>query len=367
MNCPICSENNNRILRKLEFLAKDSESISLSITLCNKCNFVFYRHKLIDKLYKNNNSKYTKINSGSGADSKYDIDRLTESYNNISSIISVNSETRILDVGCNNGYLLSLFSNKTNNLFGIDISLSENLKIGSDKLAETKEIDHFKIKYDLVIVSHVLEHVDNIKLFLSNIFKVLKPCGQVYIEVPDAQEYIKYFISPFSYFDLEHINHFRTNDIIKLCDEFPEVEIRKFFYGTFSMSESHDYPYFAVNLAKKSTNKVVDYLNFSDSELPILNLNNDEFVAYGVGASTLRLIPQLNINLDQVKYFVDKNPVYYNSEIRGKKIRSLDYLIENSEDKILIFSKLYSKEIKRDLIDKGFRGIIIDVWEGFNL
>jgi 2-polyprenyl-3-methyl-5-hydroxy-6-metoxy-1,4-benzoquinol methylase len=101
-------------------------------------------------------------------------------YNNI----TINS---VLEIGPGNGHLAKNLIKKikiiTYDTIETDNSLYENLKtIGLkvfDKFESLKNNN-----YDLIIVSHVLEHIDNPDNFLQNIKKKLSKNGIVFLEVP---------------------------------------------------------------------------------------------------------------------------------------------------------------------------------------
>jgi len=101
-------------------------------------------------------------------------------YNNI----TVNS---VLEIGPGNGHLAKNLIKKnkiiTYDTIETDNSLYENLKtIGLkvfDKFESLKNNN-----YDLIIASHVLEHIDNPDNFLQNIRKKLSKNGIVFLEVP---------------------------------------------------------------------------------------------------------------------------------------------------------------------------------------
>ena len=50
--------------------------------------------------------------------------------------------------------------------------------------------------YDCVILSHTLEHVQDVRGALLWIEKRLKPNGIVYIETPDAARYVDFIYAP---------------------------------------------------------------------------------------------------------------------------------------------------------------------------
>lgn len=116
----------------------------------------------------------------------------------------------VLEIGCGQGELLSAMD-KLSSADGIDPSKANidacNAKMltvyqmGIEQLEPTKQ-------YDLVVMSHVLEHVADINSALGTIRDVLPQGGHVYIEVPDATRHLDHLTVPLQEFSREHINHF---------------------------------------------------------------------------------------------------------------------------------------------------------------
>ena len=115
----------------------------------------------------------------------------------ISNILPDNKECSILDIGCGFGQmLLSLRTKGYNNLTGIDISGEAvefchqnnlNVEMVTDITDHTVQANK---KYDLIIMSHVLEHIpkekviDILRYIKSNL---LKTGGAFLLMVPNAQ------------------------------------------------------------------------------------------------------------------------------------------------------------------------------------
>ena len=62
--------------------------------------------------------------------------------------------------------------------------------------------------FDVVVLSHVLEHIVDVQAAVAGLRALVKPGGLVYIEVPDAARYHEHLVAPFHDFNTEHINHF---------------------------------------------------------------------------------------------------------------------------------------------------------------
>lgn len=109
----------------------------------------------------------------------------------------VGTEKKVLDIGCLTGYLSFLCMKRGNQVIGIDFikkALKHAKKLGVDARycnIEEDEIPVENVKFDVVIISEVIEHlIDPIKVF-EKITKVLKPSGILIVSTPNIA-YIQY-------------------------------------------------------------------------------------------------------------------------------------------------------------------------------
>jgi len=94
---------------------------------------------------------------------------------------------KVLEIGCGTGrHTVRLFEQK-NTITGIDFS-SGMLSKAREKLPEVKfihgdfmEYDFQKESFDKIILSLVLEHIDDLDLFFLRLSKILKPRGEILI------------------------------------------------------------------------------------------------------------------------------------------------------------------------------------------
>lgn len=135
-------------------------------------------------------------------------------------ILPENKSTEILDIGCGLCDLLFQLKNLGyHNLKGIDIS-KEAFEIGNKNGLDVeiiKSIEEYACneskKYDFIILSHVLEHIDknNIIPTLTIIKeKLLKPNGNLFIRVPNAQSNTGCY---WAYEDFTHYTLFTTGSL----------------------------------------------------------------------------------------------------------------------------------------------------------
>ncbi len=98
----------------------------------------------------------------------------------------------ILDIGCGIGtFLILLKENGFTNLSGIDtstVATTEARKYGLNVITADIEADSFMLteKYDVIVMTHVLEHIFSPINVLNSINTYLKDNGRLILSVPNA-------------------------------------------------------------------------------------------------------------------------------------------------------------------------------------
>ena len=146
---------------------------------------------------------------------------------------------RLLDVGCNEGRGLNIY--KQNGFIAEGLELNEQAadearKKGFRVFTDSLENIQSEQKYDVVVLSHVLEHSLEPKEMLSNIARVLKTGGQAWISCPNIESWQRdifgrYWINwhvPF------HISFFSAAALKKLLND-SGFEVTKIKYVTPSL------------------------------------------------------------------------------------------------------------------------------------
>ena len=98
-------------------------------------------------------------------------------------------QDKILEVGCGIGYFCKLLFDRGAEVWGIDLSsesvdvckttIGENFSVGNAELLEFSDQ-----MFDKVLCTEVLEHVQDDKIALQEMFRVLKPNGSMLITIP---------------------------------------------------------------------------------------------------------------------------------------------------------------------------------------
>jgi len=138
----------------------------------------------------------------------------------------VSFANRILDVGCGNGGLLTALRDRGfTDLTGFDPAPACIARIQSQGIAactvalplsNQEAIVGHQGPYDLIVLSHVLEHVYDAHAVLASLLPLLAPEGRLYLETPDPTRYSTQGFPPFYFFDPEHINHFSSASLVYL-------------------------------------------------------------------------------------------------------------------------------------------------------
>ncbi|MEM6630819.1 MAG: class I SAM-dependent methyltransferase [Bacteroidota bacterium] len=135
----------------------------------------------------------------------------------------------VLDLGCKYGYIAYSLSQKAQKVVGIDFDVEaiekakqtyprENLHFQSGEAIAY--LDSQEETFTCLILSHILEHLDDPKAFLQ---EIATRFNKIYIEIPDfdanfLNHYRKNVKSKLIYTDIDHINEFDREDIKKIIE-----------------------------------------------------------------------------------------------------------------------------------------------------
>ena len=181
--CPICQVSDAEVLHTQNFVLPDGHPLAddYDVMCCEHCGFVYADTVATQKDYERFYAKFSKYednktSTGSG-DTPWDAKRLEGTARQIAKTLT-NKRERILDIGCANGGLLKCLRKLGfDNLCGIDPSpvcvantQSSGIEAHTGSLLQLpEELGGF----DFVILSHVLEHVHDLKTAMQTISNAL--------------------------------------------------------------------------------------------------------------------------------------------------------------------------------------------------
>lgn len=130
---------------------------------------------------------------------------------------------RVLEIGCSNGVFLDIFKKNGWETWGVEPS--ENGLIAEKKghkiIKSYFEKAELPEKYfDLVVMNHTLEHVDDPMVVVKKIYKLLKPNGILFVDVPNLGSLLsKIMGKSWPYLLLEeHKSQFTKDSLSKIFD-----------------------------------------------------------------------------------------------------------------------------------------------------
>jgi len=223
--CPLCASEQIHLAYSIPYMdvlnGLGEEEYDQKIYYCDVCGMVWTGNPMgehsLEKYYKFM-SKYEsdEIVGASDFSLSQQIERQYEFINqNISDYYSV------LEIGASTGENLSLYKNVGKRVFGIEPSARNKKwayeKYGVELAAKTfnewyaSEEDHGS--YDLIFMSHVLEHITDFAELVSKVGTVSPK--YFFIEVPYLES-MGIGAEPFGMFTFEHVNYFSKSSLESL-------------------------------------------------------------------------------------------------------------------------------------------------------
>lgn len=175
--------------------------------------------------------------------------------NNVLKFSEIKNEDRVIEIGCEAGYLLKRLL-IAREIVGLDIArnalLDAHKNVNADKVkfvcADASHVPFENNYFDKVICSQTLEHLNNPKEVISEMYRIVKQQGVVVISVPNEKilSILKKFFIKIGLFNLFfrgieptssswHIQSFSKKDIYELLGKYFKIQRFKYtpipFFG----------------------------------------------------------------------------------------------------------------------------------------
>lgn len=275
--CKVCSSNHYKKIGEIKNIWKEYKDVYQ----CDECSLYFIdspTDEEINSLYKNEYHNNIKNKLFETAKSKMRYARSLSQFNFIKQTIDLKNKD-ICEIGAFDGLLLSLFKKNNNNVFGYE--LNDDARVYAKKKYDIDLEENFlesKSKYDIIILSHVIEHFREPKEILIKIKSMLKENGFIYIEVPNSPMLNECSYNMLMrYLNTEHIVNFNMYNLIKFAES-ADLKIVRSEYNNYNISIDNEN--LRISLLEGSLPNFSNYFAFSLFALKTLIVPNVTFTNY---------------------------------------------------------------------------------------
>jgi len=280
ITCPICGRDETAAIRKMRFGEKPHLPTIVTLCFCADCDFAFTSPRDAEG-YR---AYYASVaNDLSQRHGQYRNSRQVEI---LTDLIAANDVRSVLDFGCGGGGLAHALAVRFPEVtfLGFDVNTDfpsglANLRFVS-ALAETT--------YDLVILSHVVEHITDLT-DVARAFDLVAQNGMIYVEFPDPFRYEAFAQPHFGYYvDRLHINHFSQRSLLKLAPRHFDVVVGGGYPMPYSLGDAYPAQYVALRSRHGPNNignAIDSYVRSEASHWASVHeaLRTQRFFVYGFG------------------------------------------------------------------------------------
>jgi len=362
--CDLCESNNNNLIYNPIGTRR-----GLKVFICEDCGLVQSFPK-IDHVAERNvmassAADWGNIRYGKQFRTKHDLDLLLK-YINISEL------KNCLDVGSNRGHFINNLFELNNSLviwgvepdepiFNFSLNRNKRFNMINDRIENIKLPPNY---FELVYLSHTLEHLKSPRLSLKQINECLKQDGILYVEVPNI-DFIDSVDVVEEWFIDKHLYHFSVNPLIHLitCAGFEIVycsdksdklnisivakktkkNMNQDLNSDFSRNKQLIFRYEnKIKLNREKLTELGSYLN---------NLGEEKkLVIWGAGRIFDTIVKIGGLDTNKVFGLIDKHLSDFVSSTNGLKIYKPKDFKKLNPDVVFICSREYFIEIKNEIV-----------------
>jgi 2-polyprenyl-3-methyl-5-hydroxy-6-metoxy-1,4-benzoquinol methylase len=372
--CSVCdSEDNIDIFHQQysSIAAVGGEGYSQTIVVCRRCGFTFSnpspspeelaRYYAMFSNYENPQHQ--------GKESDQMLNKWKRTHEMILRHLPPGFKGRALEIGCATGSGLSTLKSEGWKVLGIEPS-NTSAKIAKELYDVEvicspfdKEILRERGPFDLIILSHVLEHLFMPRSILNDVSTLLEKDGAVYIEVPNLlRPYV-----PMGYFTFEHLNYFTPtslSSLMKLCGYSAKLElfdnsadiapfypviaaVGKVSRETLRVVENDcDAVFEAVARYKETSGNATRDIQSKIAQI-IKDTRRGRLGIWGAGIHTSQLLSLSGLSNERIACVFDSDPKRHGTRINGVQVTGMESPegAARMVDSILISSRASENEI----------------------
>ena len=377
--CVFCNNNINTTFLNLgnqpiaNFLLKKKKNVRkfpLHIQYCNNCNLVQSTTYISEKYLFDDYVYFSSY-------SKLFLEHAKKYVNEITKELNLSTNSNVIEIASNDGYLLKNFVEKKINCLGIEPAKNVAKKAKQKGIRVINDFFNYnlskKIKFykpDLVIANNVLAHNMNLKDFMKSLSNISDKKTVITIEFPSMINLIKKI--QFDTIYHEHFFYFSTLFLFFAFQKYNLIIYKAKKIKTHGGSiriylkkdiASHKIQKSVLNILKEEKklglNKSYIYKNFSKKVIDLKKIVDNFFskkcnkVIYGFGAAAKSntFLNFFSIKNDKIKYIIDETPAKINKYSPGNniKIKNLNFLKKNKPDYVVILAWNHKAEILEKL------------------
>jgi SAM-dependent methyltransferase len=357
--------------------------LSYTVAACDRCGACFADTPAPQAAYDRYYEQFSKYDDPAlgtgGGTSVEDRQRLEETAALIARLPSARgAASRILDIGCAGGGLLQALAGLGfRDLSGLDpspVCVDRVRRLGfashQGMLSGLERVTSLGAGYDIVILSHVVEHLVDVRAAMSAVRNLLAADGVCYVEVPDADRYSADAFVPFYFLDSEHINHFNRAALHNLgwvngfdvvssgVKDLPLVGGKRYpaVYACFRNGGLEREPARDEALPAALAAYIVASARAQDPrQLDELAASRRPVLLWGAGSHAQRMLESSPLGRCNLIGVVDRDPGKQGRSLRGHEIRTPEAALDglDADVTIVIASVLHGHEIAASIADAG--------------
>jgi ubiquinone/menaquinone biosynthesis C-methylase UbiE len=375
--CPICNSSKHLLIDKFSrgflFTTKKFEKITFDKYICSNCCHIFNK-KIVNSDSINRHYQTARSNK---ILSDYEYKKISKSYYGelakfITKETNFNKNQKYIDIGCGKGYLLYSMQKvlKTNNLYGLDMSLDAKNLVSSklkDKIITGDFLNFKNKKFDVISIISILEHFDNLNKPIKKSYECLNDDGYLCITVPDSMKILydhegRKFSFMHDLLNYEHNHHFNLKNLITLFEKnkFKLVNYRRVNRGIWDVmdvifkKQSKRKKYYDIkkNHENYDAQSFVNYYNLKKEYYVSKfqnKIKNKKLSIYGCGWWTTCVLTNFfDLKIKDIEEIIDKDLRKKKLKLFNKTIKQPDK-IKNINNEIIVATLDSFDEIKKYL------------------
>ena len=337
--CRICQSSNIDVVLDLNDTPLEDQYLKtkiiqpcypLKVLMCLDCNYVFLKHVISPKESYDTYIYESSITIGLKNHYKNYAENLLIKY-------KINKKSLALDIGSNDGSMLSAFKDQGLQVLGVEpataiAKLANEKKLPTLNCFFSNEVaEKIKKKYscaDIVTANYMFANIDNIFDFLSGVKNILKENGIFVIET--GYHPLQFSLNMFDYIYHEHFSYFTLKTLKILLKKFDltivDAEVFSQKGGSLRVTIKHKNinnkvsqnlkklikkeeikDYNSTKIFKDLQNRILKEKDKLISQLELIKNKNIPIIGFGASHSTTTLMYFFKIH-KYIDFIIDDNP-----------------------------------------------------------